>query len=131
MKPKFLNVDLEVVATARPRALMAYMDQHGVVLHSGKTAKGYFVTWESGAMPRSPKQALRAFTAAIRGLNPAARKEYAAARQRQFSIGYETQRTPCAEIALGKQEMEMILAMNGTASVVLYNRTEQRGRTGR
>jgi hypothetical protein len=127
MKPKYLNVDLQIYTARKPVALLREIADTAIVLYSGRATHGYMTNIELLMNAKTPDKTITRFHQLICSLSPASRREWDRARRRVFSIGYETTGTfdRCLEVRLSPQAVSLVADIAAELQTVLYREDER------
>ena len=135
MKPKFINIDLEISTDSKPKHIISSMGQDVFVLYSGPRENHKCLTAIEIAFPRksSPIQidkvgpstpellTIRCFTELLDKLSLAAQNEWNAAKQKVFDIGYDAEpEAKVIDIDIDPRIAPLIEKYGATMRVTVY-----------
>jgi hypothetical protein len=129
MKPRFLNVDLEIESRTELNSLAADMGEKVVVLYSGPIPRKnrHLLAIEASRFPRGPDATIRALCAVIEGLNPKARTIWKAGRK-TFDVGFELRPSErVSRFTFRSDTLTRIANLGATLTVTYYRREKSRG----
>jgi len=118
----FLNVDLEIVSTAKLDALVEEMAKRVAVLYSGPAAipKHHLLVLESSRNLKNPDTVIHALCSVIEGLSPTAQCIWRKARK-DFDVGYESRPSERAlRFSLRSDTLQRVAALGATLTVTCY-----------
>jgi hypothetical protein len=122
VKPKFLNVDLEVISSVDPTPLAKALGKKVVMLYCGPgDQSGHLITFEVCGCRNSPERKLAAFCDLLEELPLHAAQVWQKARCRTFDIGLESGgKRPHLALRIAPATLARITALGATIAITLY-----------
>jgi hypothetical protein len=136
----FLNVDLELAGARASIDTIADELAPGVFeLHRGRIGRLQWVHLEVVRQTKTLDATLRELVRLVRGLSPAAKRVWRAARRRDFNIGIQAGPTPkSSELAIEPATVQAVASLGGRLVITVYApppiteaRAAKRARPGR
>ena len=127
LKPKFLNVDLEIRSTAKLDALAIDLGKDVIVLYSGpagKSGQQLLVLESSQCFLKTPEAVIHSLGSALKKLSPASQRIWKRARKR-FDVGYElTAKERHSQFSLRAKTLKHLVEWDATLAVTYYRGEE-------
>jgi hypothetical protein len=122
VRPRFLNIDLEILSARKPEHLLAGLGDRIALLVSRSAPDGHFTAVEIAGHCTTPLLTMREYTRMLSALSGDGRREWEEASRRVFNFGYETEKTPAeVEIDLPSEVLAAVLDLGGSIEVTVYN----------
>jgi hypothetical protein len=120
-KLDFLNADLEMLFAREPKCLLRELGRKVIVLYSGPHPKGHLVTMELSTYVKCPHKALKKWVKLLKGLRPAAKREFKAATSRVLDLGFDIQdQGRCDRIELPAKIVNELAGLRCACVITLY-----------
>jgi len=132
VRPKFLNVDLEVEGRGDLEPLVVALARGAIHLSNYRLRGRHHVRFELNRSPKDANQGIRGFAKLLRRLPPPARRLWKAARRRDFDIGIEApRRSDCAILELSSEAVQLASSVGGRIVFTVYAANGERRRLTR
>jgi hypothetical protein len=118
---RFLNIDLDIVATSPLDSLVAGFGRRVVTLYVGREGRRYGAHLELPLESNEPDLLLRKFVKLVERLPPHSRRLWNQARVREFNVGIQAASKPHSfEIGLAPQTLAAVGRVNARVGVTVY-----------
>lgn len=126
MKPRFLNVDLEIESRTELSSLVADMGEKVAVLYSGRVPgrKRHLLAVETSRFLRKPDETIHVLCAVVEEFSPKARMLWETA-QKRFDVGFELRPSERVSRFTLRTDTLMRVAKLGATLAVSYYRGER------
>lgn len=122
MKPRFLNVDLELITKVDPTHLKKDFGNGITILFSGPGDGDYLTTGEIAEFFEDELSVLQEYERIFSKLSPEGKREWNQAIKREFNFGYETETTPDrVEISFSEEVLASLKRLDGSFGITVYN----------
>jgi hypothetical protein len=117
----FLNVDLDLLASASLDPLASAFGRNAFLLHAGRAGRHYAARFELATSPRDPDRVIQEFVKLIQRLPRAARAMWNRAQVRELNIGIQAGATPYAyQFRLQPETLAQAARVNAHVAVTVY-----------
>jgi hypothetical protein len=119
---RFLNVNLELVATTDVQPLLAHLEASTIELRNSVDDGNQTVWLELDADPSDPDEAIRGFAALIESLPDHLREQWAGCDDRCLNIGIERGLTPHASaFGISSETLVRIAGLTARLEITVYS----------